>query len=858
MSYLASRNVSLFNSTVTASTLKTNTMTYSTMVGSTITASSITTPAMLGTVILGQNITYPNRYLEVGTDASNTMYLDFHSNDATLPDYSTRIQSYGGSTTGTGTLALYGSTIGLVPLGGVGVGTTNPIGKFEIYGGANNGHLRMTDENNNGSSSTLYYPVVSYYARQDGVIRTTTPLTSTNGASASIVFTDRPGTSSFPTAVRNSDILFYTADNLLVATLGIYPKERMRITAEGYVGIGKTTPSTTLDVQGSAYIGNTVAGGTVVTLNTGAPAGVRGLSIYYNSGGTSGSATGDYSVIQSGYGGVANTPIALNPSGGNVGIGTNAPITSLHVQGDMFVSNKLYLNSYAGFINPTGSGGVWNNACYFTSFDDGAGMAMNAYTSYQGGAYTSRMVIKSNGNVGIGTTNPSALVHINSNVTLASTANSYDIIQRWFESTINSNYVDLMWIRTSAGTDWNTSGQRFQSKTDATWQGFIEFNGINNPYGVTIGAGSSTSSPNSVPGVLYVKSNGYVGIGTTGPGYPLQIWGTGGVNSTATLAITNGANSNNGYGAQVLFQNITGVYNVLVPLGSIACLRENNAANYSAYMQFNLGNQSGSGATYEVMRINSSGYVGIGTASPTAPLHVWSTNNSGGAPIFKCTGVWGNNAGVHEFLIQSPPSASTTSANAAGAVGYILRDEGTGRSLNASGTYNASGNDYAEYMYKGAEFTAKKGDIIGINNNGLITNQYDHAVCFMIKSTNPSYVGGDDWGSNSIVGTKPNDPGEFATDAERLTYQTELESWNHLLEVERQKVDRISFSGQVPVNVLHANPGDYIVPLRSSEGLITGVAISEENITFVDYRKSVGRVIKVLDDGRAFVIVKVI
>jgi hypothetical protein len=189
---------------------------------------------------------------------------------------------------------------------------------------------------------------------------------------------------------------------------------------------------------------------------------------------------------------------------------------------------------------------------------------------------------------------------------------------------------------------------------------------------------------------------------------------------------------------------------------------------------------------------------------------------------------------------------NNTSANAANSVVKIGLMQLTSRSINAAGTVNASGADYAEYMTKASSFEIAKGDICGVTADGKLTNVFADAVGFLVKSTNPSYVGGDTWGNVSVVGERPD-----AEDAELLA------EWEAALEAERQKVDRIAFAGQVPVNVTGATPGQYIVPIATEDGGITGIAKNEADLTLAEYMRSVGKVIAIEDDGRARIIVKV-
>ena len=148
-------------------------------------------------------------------------------------------------------------------------------------------------------------------------------------------------------------------------------------------------------------------------------------------------------------------------------------------------------------------------------------------------------------------------------------------------------------------------------------------------------------------------------------------------------------------------------------------------------------------------------------------------------------------------------------------------------------------------MTKDGDFTVAKGDVIGINADGKLTNVFVDAVSFAVKSTDPSYVGGDTWGNEESLGLTL--PDSNATEEEKAAFAAALEA-------ARQKVDRIAFAGQVPINVTGATAGQYIIPVNDN-GAIKGEAVS--NPTFEQYQKAVGKVIAIEQDGRARIIVKV-
>lgn len=98
---------------------------------------------------------------------------------------------------------------------------------------------------------------------------------------------------------------------------------------------------------------------------------------------------------------------------------------------------------------------------------------------------------------------------------------------------------------------------------------------------------------------------------------------------------------------------------------------------------------------------------------------------------------------------------------------------------------------------------------------------------------------------------------EAAHAAVMASYETEKAAFAERLELARQTVDRVAFSGIVPVNVTGAMPGDYIVAAAGPDDTIIGVVVAKADMAanMADYLNAVGRVRAVLPDGRASVAV---
>lgn len=302
------------------------------------------------------------------------------------------------------------------------------------------------------------------------------------------------------------------------------------------------------------------------------------------------------------------------------------------------------------------------------------------------------------------------------------------------------------------------------------------------------------------------------------------------------------------------------------------------------------------------------------------------------------------NGTINSFTVRA---VSGTGVNTTGTAVLLNKNSTTSRSINAAGTINASGADYSEYERNNG-LTIAKGAVVGFKADGTLTLTYADAIRFGIKSTNPSYVGGDTWGSEDQVGKRPEQPcyvapiydgapnpgdkpvepvfalqpapsqqegetdetfairtaqwqescaaataahqasltsyaetlaawdaayaawqtddasyqgkviaAKAAHEAAMTQYATDLADFEVRLEAARQQVDRVAYSGKVPVNVLGATPGGYIVASYDDDGMIVGAFKHKTDLSFDAYLRAVGRVNRILEDGLAEVAVMV-
>ena len=192
---------------------------------------------------------------------------------------------------------------------------------------------------------------------------------------------------------RGSDCLFFTkADNGLIG-------EKLRITSAGLVGIGTSDPKATLHTNGAI-------------LSSGALVALSASNIFFDQPtsalsrigivGANTSTAGTLSISQySSNGSVGRDVFNINSSG-NVGIGTNSPGYKLDVVATSG-TNRIRVNNTGATSGDQSSIQLSTPASNYVIYSNGS---EDKFHVYDAGAASSRLVIDSSGNVGIGTQNP--------------------------------------------------------------------------------------------------------------------------------------------------------------------------------------------------------------------------------------------------------------------------------------------------------------------------------------------------------------------------------------------------------------------------------------------------------------------
>ncbi|MEI7621477.1 MAG: tail fiber domain-containing protein [Candidatus Moraniibacteriota bacterium] len=517
--------------------------------------------------------------------------------------------------------------------GNVGIGTTGPGAKLDVSsasGGSGSG-IRLIQAAESGVAGTSYIP-----------IDFTVPTTGLIGQFLATAHNYVNGGTNL--AADSVALLSYASNGQLLLgqtgstgyisfdTGGVgAANERMRINSSGNVGIGTTAPVALLALNGgttaalginfgdatanlyragagsiktdgnlivNGYISATSGGAVVTTRSNRADLyGLNGVSLSYGAGFTQG--------------------LVIDTTG-NVGIGTTAPGSKLHVQGTAWAISgtakaTVLIDDTTSFATGVGGAitfrGKYNTAGDYvaggyiqtqkanaTDGNDSFDLALG--TRPNGSGVAEVMRLSSNGNVGIGTTAPGSKLHVQGTAwAISGTAKATVLIDDTTSFATGVGGAITFRGKYNTAGDYVAGGYIQTQKANAT--------DGNDSFDLALGTRPNGSG---VAEVMRLSSNGNVGIGTTGPGYKLEVAG-----SVVSKWGSEVADS-------ILFESQDAGGNV------IASLRRSDGAGGTAndlliraYEDIHFAPNNTSNA---LVTFKASGNVGIGTTNPTAKLQI--------------------------------------------------------------------------------------------------------------------------------------------------------------------------------------------------------------------------------------------
>ncbi len=366
--------------------------------------------------------------------------------------------------------------------------------------------------------------------------------------------------------------------------------------------------------------------------------------------GTSGNGTLTSPAIQMNVGdnGATNALTVLN--NGNVGIGTTSPGAKLEVAGGTDGRLKIYGDSYQSNMRVATGGVYWTagtieNETAFWQFSASGGInnlktGSRDFQIYATDSNNPIAYFTTTGNVGIGTTTPSAKLSIKgagttTGINFQTTNSAGSPLVTMLDSgnvgigtTTPAYALDVagnVYFRQVVGQNQLVVGQ---ASAQSGYRAFIKAGNLAN-IGLGIrGASGQTANlfqweNDSGTGLGGIDASGNVGIGTTSPTSPLHIEAD---NDPKAILVNNGGLRMNGGNSFFIFSNLAsnsfdGISNVI-----------NNFNNYAGLLLRKTSTGTGDyflvedSATNSIFKIDTNGRVGIGTTSPGEKLEVDNGN----------------------------------------------------------------------------------------------------------------------------------------------------------------------------------------------------------------------------------------
>ncbi|MBU6388609.1 hypothetical protein KGQ72_01905, partial [Patescibacteria group bacterium] len=438
--------------------------------------------------------------------------------------------------------------------------------------------------------------------------------------------------------------------------------EMFRITNAGFVGIGTSSPTYALAVEGSSSLGNqAIAGYFTATSSTATSTFAGSLAV----GTSSPWGNGLFTV------GTSSPLIYVSNTGGRIGIGTSTPASILDIYGTdalhlpvgtsaqrpgMALIGQVRFNTDTHQFEGYNDSGVWQgiggviNPALSTKITAGTDDYLRFFTSS-----AERMTIGNTGNIGVGTTSPFAhfslagtaggtqnLLAVSTSTAGFATTTALTINQNGDLALLNGANLTVGGNLTVTGATTfsnaitgpiTSTGTSTATYFAASQRGFAGAPAFTFSGDLTTGLWSPLASMLAIStgGVerVRVDSSGNVGIGTTSPQSRLAVSGGLSVGADYNIAApTNGAiiEGNVGIGTTNPGNKLSvqGGFNLSSDGTNNVTFTNNGATgagNAALLIQTGTGN----------FEIDKAGNVGIGTTSPYAQLSIATPNGSTGS-----------------------------------------------------------------------------------------------------------------------------------------------------------------------------------------------------------------------------------